>query len=230
MNLIDNWTPQKEDLDWTQNHFDNMAIGDTWSVSGALIEKTSDAELTLRQYPVESAMAVDRVGKVCDEINIEFQTEGATMIDDPIKAAQLAAKEWVDPESNIPLANFDLENAEWEVHAVPSVNEEGESVIIDQWTVRITHDNDEEEGELHVVNMTPMDYHLIAGDDLFFNWRGLRVIERGEAIQLADDERVMELFGSEVILLGSTHEGHTVPPHMRGMMVTRLDEVGSEEE
>ena len=41
---------------------------------------------------------------------------------------------------------------------------------------------------MHVVNMTPMDYHLIAGDDLFFNWRGLRVIERGEAIQLADDE------------------------------------------
>ena len=230
MNLIDDWTPQKEDLDWTQNHFDNMAIGDTWSVSGALIEKTSDAELTLRQYPVESAMAVDRVAKVCDEISIEFQTEGATMIDDPIKAAQLAAQEWADPESNIPLANFDLENAEWEVHSVPSVNEEGESVIIDQWTVRITHDNDEEEGELHVVNMTPMDYHLIAGDDLFFNWRGLRVIERGEAIQLADDERVMELFGSEVILLGSTHEGHTVPPHMRGMMVTRLDEVGSEEE
>ena len=38
MNLIDDWTPQKEDLDWTQNHFDNMAIGDTWSVSGALIE------------------------------------------------------------------------------------------------------------------------------------------------------------------------------------------------
>ena len=59
--------------------------------------KFGDAELTLRQYPVESAMAVDRVAKVCDEINIEFQTEGAELIDDPIKAAQLAAQHGLTP-------------------------------------------------------------------------------------------------------------------------------------
>ena len=228
--MIDNWQPQKEDLDWTDNHFTNMAVGDTWSVSGALLEKTAEKQLTLRQYPVESAMAVDRGSKVCDEIQVEFVTEGSELIEDPISAAQNAAKEWADPASNIPLVNFDLENAEWSVHVVPSQDENGKSTLTDQWTVRITHPNDEEEGEVHEVLMTPMDYHLIAGDDLFFNWRGLRVIERGEAIELADNDNLMSVLGNDVLLLGSNLGELVVPPHMRGMLVTRLPKIGSEEE
>ena len=54
--MIDDWTPQQEDKDWTQQHINTMAVGDTWTVSGALIEKTGKDVLTLRQYPAESAI------------------------------------------------------------------------------------------------------------------------------------------------------------------------------
>tara|TARA_R110000744_G_scaffold274263_1_gene387428 strand:- start:313 stop:993 length:681 start_codon:yes stop_codon:yes gene_type:complete len=224
--MIDNWTPAQDDIDWTRNHFDSMAVGDTWSVSGALLEKTDASELTLRQYPPESSMAIERVAAVCNQIDVKFESEGSELIEDPMDAAQKAAQEWVDPASDIPLINFGLENATWFVNAVPSQDEQGESVIIDQWSVRITHPN--EDGDEHEVLMTPMDYHIIAGDDLFFAWKGMRVIEREEAIELADNrEKLMDgLADSTIELLGTMHNDTAVPPHLRGMFMahTNLDE------
>ena len=175
--MIDEWTPAQEDIDWTQSHFDSMAIGDTWSVSGALLEKAGDKELVLRQYPAESAMAVERVAKVCATIDIAFDTEDAQLIEDPVKAAQEAAQEWTCPDTNIPLVN------------------------------------------------------MIAGDDVFFTWREMHVIEREEAIRIADDI-VLELLEGRVILLGESlkqdDEEHIVPPHMRGMLV-KTTSLGEEE-
>lgn len=231
--MIDDWTPQQEDIDWTKEHANSMAVGDTWSVSGALIEKTGDTELTLRQYPAESAMAVERVAKVCAAIPIDFNAKEAELIQDPMEAAQNAAQQWVEPESGIPLVNFDLDNAEWSMTAVPSQDESGNSIIVDQWVVRITHPN--EDGDEHEVLMTPMDYHLVAGDDVFFTWRGMRVVEREEAIQLANSrEFLLQMLDGGVNLLGDTFvdedesESH-VPPHMRGMLVTKLPTLGEEE-
>ena len=223
--MIDDWTPAQDDMDWTKNHFDNMALGDTWSVSGALLEKTDKAELTLRQYPAESAMAVERVAIVCNHIDVVFNSKDAELIEDPMEAAQQAAKEWVHPESQIPLANFDLANALWSVIAVPSQDAEGNAVLTDQWVVRITHAN--ENGDDYEVNMTPMDYHLIAGDDLFFSWKGMRVVEREEAIKLADDGVIVtHLLDKQIILLGSEYvddeENFIVPPHLRGMLFSRI--------
>lgn len=228
--MIDNWTPQQEDIDWTRQHTNTMAVGDTWTVSGALIEKTDKDVLTLRQYPAESAMAIERVARVCAEIDITFNVKEAQLIEDPLEAAQNAAKEWADPESGIPLVNFDLENAEWIINVVPSQDESGKTVLIDQWTVRITHAKDEEEGEAHEVFMTPMDYHLVAGDDLFFNWQGYRVIEREEAILLADDGSLIPMLqNGTVILFGTQHKEMAVPPHMRGMLVSSNTNLGEEE-
>jgi hypothetical protein len=222
--MIEDWTPTQDDIDWTKNHFGNMAIGDTWSVSGALLEKTEKDELTLRQYPPESSMAVERVAIVCNQFDVEFISKDAELIENPMEAAQNAAKEWVDPESQIPLANFDLANAHWSVSAVPSQDEKGDAILIDQWVVRVTHPNDN--GDEHEVSMTPMDYHLIAGDDLFFTWRGMRVVEREEAIELANSALVIDLMKKEqIVLLGSELHGEekiVVPPHLRGMMVTKI--------
>ena len=227
--MIDDWTPAQEDIDWTQSHFDSMAIGDTWSVSGALLEKSGDKELVLRQYPAESSMAVERVANVCSEIGIVLDTKDAQLIEDPVKAAQDAAQEWTCPDTNIPLVNFNLEGAVWSMNVVPSEDEQGESMLIEQWAVRITHPN--EDGDEHEVFMTPMDYHMIAGDDVFFTWREMRVIEREEAIRIADDI-ILELLEGRVILLGESlkqdEEEHIVPPHMRGMLV-KTTSLGEEE-
>lgn len=224
--MIDDWKPAEEDMDWTERHFDSMAVGDTWSVSGALLEKTEDKQLTLRQYPAESSLAIQRVQLVCEAINIDFNSEGSQLIEDPMKAAQEAAQEWQDPESGIPLANFDLANPHWSVSAVPSQDAEGNAVLTDQWTVRITHPN--EEGDAHEVLMTPMDYHLIAGDDLFFTWNGMRVVEREEAIEIGNSrEYMLQMIDGNIMLLGDTlvndeEETLEVPPHLRGMLMTRI--------
>lgn len=226
--MIDNWTPQHEDIEWTEQHIGTMAIGDTWTVSGALIEKTAEDTLALRQYPAESSLAIERVAKVCAEIGITFNVEEAQLIADPLEAAQDAAKQWADPESGIPLVNFDLENAEWTVNVVPSQDETASTILIDQWTVRITHES--EEGDAHEVFMTPMDYHLIAGDDLFFSWQGYRVIEREEAIRLADNDSLIPMLqDGTVILFGTKHGKMAVPPHMRGMLVSGNTNLGEEE-
>ena len=202
--MIDDWTPAQEDMDWTKEHFDSMALGDTWSVSGALLEKVDKDELALRQYPPESSMAVERIAIVCNQIDIKFSSAQAELIEDPMAAAQKAAQD-----------------------------ESGSAVLIDQWTVRVLHPNDD--GDDHEVIMTPMDFHLIAGDDLFFTWKGLRVIERDEAIELADNGLTMtRLSEGDVILLGSNHtedeEKLVVPPHLRGMLMSRLTNVIEEEE
>lgn len=224
--MIDDWKPAEEDMDWTERHFDSMAVGDTWSVSGALLEKTEEKQLTLRQYPAESSLAVQRVQLVCEAINIDFNSEGSQLIEDPMKAAQQAAQEWQDPESGIPLVNFDLANPHWSVSAVPSQDAEGNAVLTDQWTVRITHPN--EEGDAHEVLMTPMDYHLIAGDDLFFSWNGMRVVERQEAIEIGNSrEYMLQMIDGNIMLLGDTlvndeEETLEVPPHLRGMLMTRI--------
>ena len=224
--MIDDWKPAEEDMDWTERHFDSMAVGDTWSVSGALLEKTEEKQLTLRQYPAESSLAVQRVQLVCEAINIDFNSEGSQLIEDPMKAAQQAAQEWQDPESGIPLVNFDLANPHWSVSAVPSQDAEGNAVLTDQWTVRITHPN--EEGDAHEVLMTPMDYHLIAGDDLFFTWNDMRVLERQEAIEIGNSrEYMLQMIDGNIMLLGDTlvndeEETLEVPPHLRGMLMTRI--------
>ena len=197
--MIDNWTPEQQDIDWTQEHFNSMAVGDTWSVSGALIEKISDTELSLRQYPAEAALAAERVAKVCGEMGVVFNTEDAELIDDPMASAAAAASGWVCPESNIHLCNFDLQDAEWSVSAVPTQTNTGEAEITDQWTVRITHPNDDG--------------------------------EREEAVRYADDREsfLACLDNLSIALLGSTYNESPVPPHMRGMLVTKLTALGEEE-
>jgi hypothetical protein len=231
--MIDKWTPSEEDKQWTKNQIDSMVVGDTWSVSGALFEKTNDEELSLRHYPTESAIAISRIIKVCESIDYVTNIDEAQMIDDPMQAAQDAAKEWEDPESGIPLVNFDLANAEWILNAIPTQDAQGNSIIIDQWTVQITHPNPN--GDAHEVIMSAMDYHTIAGDDIFFSWNGLRVIERGEAITLADkSDVILQMIEGNIIILGTKYiDGMSVmvvPPHMRGMMVSPNAAFKDEEE
>ena len=100
--MIDNWTPAQDDIDWTRNHFDSMAVGDTWSVSGALLEKTDASELTLRQYPPESSMAIERVAAVCNQIDVKFESEGSELIEDPMDAAQKRHKNGSTPHPTFP--------------------------------------------------------------------------------------------------------------------------------
>jgi hypothetical protein len=205
--IQDNWNPSEEDLEWTREHFNRMQVGDTWGVADAVLKKVSDNHLNVESATPSSMMPLERIGKVCVALDIDFTAADAEIVHDPQEAAQKAALEWTH-ESGIPVSNFDMENAEW--------------VCLDEdesWRVIVRHESDDPD-KPHEVALAPMDYHLLAGDELFFSWKGMLVLEREEIIQIADDRMFQGALEDEQILIMTTHDedGDLVPPHLRGLI------------
>ena len=185
-------------------------MGDTWGIADAVLIKEEDGFRVTKATP-SSILPLERIGKVCIEIGITLSAEGVEIVEDPMQAAQDTAKDWLHEESGIPLVDFDLENAEWREL------ENGE------WRVLVKHEDDEQE-------LAPMDFHLIAGDELFFSLDGMNVLERSEIIEIADNGTLMnELKDASVVIMPSNWNGHAVPPHLRGL-IFRTNERGDEEE
>jgi len=204
--IEDNWEPTAEDIEWTKEHYERMQIGDTWGIADAVLLKEEDGFRITKATP-SSILPLERIGKVCVEIGITLTAEGVEVIEDPMQAAQETAQEWVHEESGVPLVNFDLEGAEWRE------TENGE------WRVSVKHEDDEQE-------LAPMDFHLIAGDELFFSWDGMNVLERGEIIEIADAGTLMKGLEEEsIVIMPSNWNGRLVPPHLRGLIFkARRDE------
>jgi|DEB0MinimDraft_4_1074332.scaffolds.fasta_scaffold02746_6 hypothetical protein len=217
--IQDEWQPEEKDVEWTREQFKRMSVGDTWGVADAVLRKDDDNTLKVIQASPSSILPLERIKKVCEVLEVSFDVSEAELINDPERAAQEAAKEWVHPESEIPITNFDLENAQWN-----EVTHEG---MQGAWEVVVEHESDDPDNP-HRVTMTPMDYHLVAGDELFFSWRGQdglvwRVIEREEIIALADSGTFLEplAFTNEMLLVMPTmYEGVVIPPHLRGLIFT----------
>jgi len=204
--IQDDWKPTDEDLEWTKEHFERMQIGDTWGVADAVLKKVSDNHLNVESATPSSMMPLERIGKVCVELDIDFTAADAEIVHDPQEAAQKAALEWTH-ESGIPVSNFDMENAEW--------------VCLDEdesWRVIVRHESDDPD-KPHEVALAPMDYHLLAGDELFFSWKGMLVLEREEIIGMTDDGSLMRsLETGDVIVMPTTWNHELVPPHLRGLI------------
>ena len=111
--IEDNWKPTQDDIDWTKEHYTRMQVGDTWGVADAVLRKDEDNTLTILQASPASLLPLERIKKVCEEIDVELISDGAEMIHDAQAAAQQAAQEWTCPKSGVPIVNFDLDNAEW---------------------------------------------------------------------------------------------------------------------
>ena len=198
--IEDNWEPSQEDIDWTKEHYERMQVGDTWGVADAVIRKDEDELVVIKATP-HSILPLQRIGKVCHALGIKLSAEEAEMVDDSMQAAQETAQSWVHEESGEPLVNFDLEDVEW------SCTDDIE------WRVLIKHDGGHEQ------LLSPMDYHLLAGDDLFFSWKGMQVMEREALIDMADDTTFIEaLTSGEVLLMPSEWNGDVIPPHLRGLV------------
>jgi hypothetical protein len=206
--IEDNWEPTAEDIEWTKDHYEKMQVGDTWGIADAVLMKDEDGFRITKATP-SSILPLERIGKVCAEIGITLNADGVEVVEDPMQAAQDTAKEWIHEESGVPLVNFDLENAEWR---------ETDNA---EWRVLVKHEDSEQE-------LAPMDFHLIAGDELFFSWDGMSVLERGEIIEIADSGTLMkELEEASVVIMPSEWNGQPVPPHLRGLI---FNAKGDEEE
>lgn len=206
--IEDNWEPTEEDISWTKDHYERMQVGDTWGIADAVIMKHEDG-LRITKATPSSILPLERIGKVCVELGITLSAEGVEVVEDPMQAAQDTAKDWVHEESGVPLVDFDLEEAEWHE------TDNGE------WRVLVKHEDDEQE-------LAPMDFHLIAGDELFFSWDGMTVLERGEIIEIADSGTLINKLADEsVVIMPSNWNGRSVPPHLRGLI---FNVKGDEEE
>jgi hypothetical protein len=205
--IEDNWSPSEEDIEWTREHFARMAEDDTWGVADAVLRKTGSGLIVVSMSPA-SMLPLNRIAVVCEAIGIDFDSSGAEMVEDAQAAAQQSAREWTHPDTGEPLVNFDLEGAEW---VCMSPEEEA-------WRVVIRQGEDE-------IALSPMDYHLLAGDELFFSWKGKRVLERHEIIELADEGGLVErLTLGNVFIMPTVYEDVLVPPHLRGLIFVFGDE------
>ena len=205
--IEDKWEPTDDDIQWTQEHIERMAIGDTWGIADAVIRKDSDTELVITKASPASVMPLQRIEKVCKKIGIELIADEAELIHDPQEAAQKSAEEWTCPTSGIPLVNFDLHEPEW--------------LLLDDaqeaWRVLIKTRDDE--GVQHQVEVSPMDYHLLAGDQLFFSWKGDTVMERHEIIDIVDEGGLLtKMTDGSVYVMPSEYMGEIIPPHLRGLI------------
>ena len=204
--ITDNWMPAEEDIVWTREHYEKMSMGDTWGVADAVLRKDEGNILTVLKASPASLLPLERIKKVCALIGVDMIADDAELIQDPQAAAQAAAEEWTSPNTGIPLVNFDLENAEW--------------VLLDpdeeSWRVAIRH---HDEGDTDEVALSPMDYHLLAGDELFFTWDNMRVLERHEIIDMADEVDIVHALENDtVVIMPSVWKEKPVPPHLRGLI------------
>ena len=198
--IEDKWEPTEEDLEWTKEHYERMQVGDTWGVADAVIRKDEDGFVVIKATP-QSILPLERIAKVCHALDINLTAEEAEMVDDSMQAAQEAAQSWAHEESGALLVNFELEDPTW------FETDEGE------WRVLIKHDDGYEQ------ILSPMDYHLLAGDDLFFTWKGMQVMERETLIDMADDTTFVDaLKNGDILLMPSEWRGDVIPPHLRGLM------------
>ena len=206
--IEDNWEPTQDDIDWTKEHYERMQVGDTWGVADAVIRKDEDELVVIKATP-QSILPLQRIAKVCHALGIKLSAEEAEMVEDSMEAAQETAQSWAHEESGELLVNFDLEEPTW------LETEQGE------WRVLIKHEDGHEQ------HLSPMDYHLLAGDDLFFSWRGMQVLERNEIIDLADESKFIDALKSgEIFVMPTEITTHltehsiteTTPPHLRGLI------------
>lgn len=211
--IEDNWTPTEDDIVWTREQFKRMSVGDTWGVADSVLRKNDNNTLKVVQASPSSILPLERIKKVCEVLEIFFDASEAELVNDPQAAAQQAAQEW--EHEGIPVVNYDLENAEW-----MCLDPDAEA-----WRVIVRHESDDPD-KPHEVALSPMDYNLVAGDELFFTWDGMPVLERQEIIDMADEGTLMRALETKrVVIMPSTWNSELVPPHLRGLIFkTNRDE------
>jgi hypothetical protein len=220
MNMIeDNWIPTDEDIKWTKQTIEQMSIGDTWGVADSILRKESEDHYDVLKASPASILPLQRIGKVLAELDIELTASNAEIVEDAQAAAQQSAQEWSCTQCDELIANFSLELGKW----VLLDDDEHES-----WRVAVSHQTND--GETHEVALSPMDYHLVAGDELFFSWKNNDTLERERIIELADADLLMDALQSgEVFIMPTNYEGDLIPPHLRGLLFEKHNPQDEEE-
>tara|TARA_R100000008_G_C3554353_1_gene152339 strand:- start:163 stop:846 length:684 start_codon:yes stop_codon:yes gene_type:complete len=210
------WEPSEDDVDWTQSQLDSLAIDDIWNTGDMQYQRTGETELTLISRAQRAEIAHERVLKVLSALEWSCVDENAVVTpDDPVEQlvqAQEQAQTWKCPSEDCDglVKDCELEDAAWVNGGMyPAMAPDGTETEAERWFVDISC------GECDTpIRMNPLDYALLAGDDLFHTYRTdahlYRVLPRELMIELIDA-------GDEGIALGSTDlDGNPLPPHLQG--------------
>tara|TARA_R100000008_G_scaffold55157_1_gene33798 strand:- start:5 stop:676 length:672 start_codon:yes stop_codon:yes gene_type:complete len=223
--MSEEWAPTDEDIAWTKGVVESLEIGQDWMEGEMAFRKIGDASLLLLTRTERAEGASHRVRTVLELLGWDLDESQARIIpDDPMLAAEMMQEEaqsWLCPHCNeVPVVNMDLENAGWDIVGNNQfVDESGHETIADRWVIGLTCECEE------IVYLSPDDYYLVAGEELFYTWKGWFPV-KPEQICEAVDKGYWDDLNAQA--LGSNWDGKPVPLHMRGLMCVRRK--GEEEE
>tara|TARA_Y100000004_G_C8955686_1_gene430679 strand:+ start:376 stop:1074 length:699 start_codon:yes stop_codon:yes gene_type:complete len=230
-----NWTPTEDDIEWTKNILDSLEMNQDWMEGEMAFRRTGENTLTLLTRTERAESAVDRVKQVLDILEWQVTDEDAKIIpDDPMAAAeamQREAESWACPDCNdVRVVDMPLEVAMWDIKGETQyVDEEGASQTHDRWVVGIECECGSE------VYLSPDDYYLVAGDINFYTWH-VHIDDTLHCLRVMPPEQIVECIDSGIMEqitafhLGTTFQGKTVPPHMRGTFCLMVEVTSAGEE
>ena len=235
---ISEWKPTEEDIKWTEGILGALEMNQDWMEDEMAFRRTGTSTLSLLTRTERSEKAIERVKLVLDEIDWELNEEHAKVIpDDPQAAAEMMQKEadsWTCPTcEDIRVVNMDLSRVAWTVKGDTTyVDEGGDKQSFERWVVAILCECGEP------VYLTPDDYFLVAGETNFYTWNFVDGDGTAWAARVMPIEQIVECVDSAIMgqinarHLGTTFQGNTVPPHMRGTfcMMLQAEVLGEEEE
>ena len=211
------WEPTEQDIEWTRGYVAELEDDATWTAGEMMYQKTGDTQLTLIQRTERAVEAHERVVKVLDAIEWEcVEADDLRIIPtDPqeqIEQAQETARQWVCPNEDCDtrLVNCDLDSVAWQSMGMqPAVMPDGTETEAERWLVVMPCAGCDDP-----LRMNPLDYALLAGDDLFHTFDSGRAIYK-----VLSREQVIEFIdaGGSGIALGSRGLfDESIPPHMQG--------------
>ncbi len=225
------WKPTEGDIAWTKGVLDTLEDGQDWMEGEMAFRKTGDKELVLLTRTERAGIAAERVKFVLEELGWSLDESQAKIIpDDPMLAAQMMQEEaesWCCPKcEEHKVVNMNLEAATWHLMGNSVyVDEDGDSIQTPRWVVEIVCPCGEK------VYVSPDDYLLVAGEINFYTWnvdfQTLRVMTPDQITECADNGTISKINAQH---LGTTYEGNTVPPHLRGTFCLIVDSSLPEEE
>ena len=230
------WEPEETDITWTKNILDSLEINQDWMEGEMAFRRTGESTLALLTRTERAAEPVERVKTVLAELDWVLDEEHVKVIpDDPQAAAEMmqrTAEAWECPKCNEHrVVNMDLENVGWQIKGDTNyVDDEGNMQSYDRWVVTILCECGEP------VYLTPDDYFLVAGEVNFYRWSFLDEDGMAWVASVMNPQQIVECLDGGVLdqinarHLGTTFQGNTVPPHMRGTFCLMVTGAQGEEE
>lgn len=227
MDLNNNIEPELQV--WMLEHFNAMAANSIWRPddTGLRYRKTGDDVLTL-EHRVDHPQSLEhhqRITAIMESVNLRTEIGDDIMVTPAaltpeeafrreMQERQRIAESWT-VEDGTRIADLPLENAQPEYIGDREILlDDGETTTVEDWGISVPW------GDGQSVLMSPDDYNILAGDDLFMRYKNefgyVIAMSRQQMFDFADRGELGVLVGSEC-----PDTGDKVPPWMWGTYCTR---------